>query len=194
MNLTDSRRSPGLADDRRDRPTVRSGGRVPDHVPALQRRSRTSAARVLPQARPQEAIGCLGIALRQAHEDGVAVGDQDLSILQHGDLAERIQPQELGRAASLRRSGDESKRNLEHPQQQHDAMGVAGVLGAVDDDLGVAHDWGVWRPGRITSGYAPSLTLPGSNVRRDASASRQNCGVRRMSGTICGVPMPVARS
>src|SRR5262249_8305698 len=73
--------------------------------------------------------------------DRVAVGEHERAVLQHGNLPERIELEEVRRAPHLGRRGDEAVREAQHAQQQHHPVGVTGEFGAVQDDGRVAHGW-----------------------------------------------------
>ena len=63
----------------------------------------------------------------EVHEDGVAVGDDGLAVLDHGHLPERVEREELRRAVRAAREVhvDEFVRHAEQRQHQLRAMGMA---------------------------------------------------------------------
>ena len=71
-------------------------------------------------------LGLAPVSFGQVNQDGIAVREREIAILQHGNLAQRVQLAKPRCATHVGGSRLESIRQAEHPQQQLDAVGVPG--------------------------------------------------------------------
>lgn len=84
----------------------------------------------------RQPVAARRVAFHQIHQDGVAVGQRQFAVLQHRDLAERIEAAKRRALAHRRRGLDPFIGQVEHAQQQRHAVGVAGKWRAVQLDGG----------------------------------------------------------
>ena len=81
------------------------------------------------------------IALDQVDENGIAVREGEVAILQDRNLAQWVQPEKFRAGACRRGSRDTGIGQSEYPQQQLDPMSVPGQFRAVENDSRGCH----WR-------------------------------------------------